>query len=211
MKHAFRFFLLSFALLSLTADVKAYGEPTFAGSSTLPPSCSNSAPKMVWPFTAKAVGNNAIELKWGKMDNVSSWTVAYGYGSKKYIYGLSNFGNGNWNMLTINDLPAGTYYVAIRGNNGCMPGPFSLEWKVKVGSSTRLNPVGNSLGAYDVGVVNPPAVNPPVVNPKVYTSPATTKTVVPTVKTVKPSTVVPSPAPKKASWLQNVLNFFSGK
>lgn len=206
MKNVFRLIFLSFLLLSVTTGVKAYGEPTFAGSSTLPPSCSNTAPRMVWPFTARAVGNNAIELKWGRMDDVSSWTVAYGYASKKYIFGLSNFGNGEWRTLTINELPAGTYYVAIRGNNGCKPGPFSLEWKVTVGrASTRFTSTGtdgSSLGAYNAGNL---------VNPPVYTSPATTRTVLPTIKAVKPSVAVPTPAPKKASWLQSFFNSLFGK
>lgn len=186
-------FLLFFAL----PFAYAYGEgPTFAGSTTGFPVCDKTAPKMVWPFTAKAAGNNAVELNWGKMDNVSSWTVAYGSAPGKYIYGISNFGNDSWRSLTVNDLPAGTYYFVVRGNNGCKPGPFSLEWQV---------PVGGGGGVARLASSRRTAV------PPTYTAPKKTQTITPTLKPTKPGATVPAPAPKKVSWWQGILNFLTGK
>lgn len=191
-------FLLFFALPS----AYAYGEgPTFAGSTTGFPVCDKTAPKMVWPFTAKAAGNNAVGLSWGKTDNVSSWTVAYGTAPGKYIYGVSGFGNDSWRSLTVNDLPAGTYYFVVRGNNGCKPGPFSNEWRVTVGGgAARMASAGRT-------VRNVPSVK---TVPPTYTGPKN-QTVTPTLKPTKPGATVPAPAPKKVSWWQNILNFLTGK
>lgn len=195
MKHTFRLLLLAFVVATFTSRVQAYGEPTFAGSSTNPPGCGNTAPKSVWPFTAKAAGNNAVELNWGKMNDVSSWTVAYGTAPGKYIYGISNFGNGEWRKLTVNGLPNGTYYFVIRGNNGCKPGPFSLEWQVPVGGGgvARLASTGRAFV------------------PPTYTNPKKTQTITPTLKPTKPGATVPVPAPAKTSWWKSFLNALFGK
>ncbi len=108
--------------------VWAYGESAgLPGSTTLPPVCTTEAPKVAWPFSAKAMGSNTVRLSWGAAEKATSWTVAYGSSSKKYIYGLSNFGNSDSRSVDISSLPGGAYYFAIRANNGCMPGPFSPE------------------------------------------------------------------------------------
>ena len=206
MKHFTRFFLIVASFFIVTPLFAAYGgEPaTFASSTTNPPGCSNKAPIRVWPFWAKAVGTNAINLSWGAMGDTSSWTVAYGVASRTYIYGVSNFGNGDSRSFRIGSLPAGTYYVTIRANNGCMPGPFADEWKVVVGGGSAFiggqpsnltvqaaplevtaSPVeGNQYSAQTEGTnrVKPPSVQPPV---------------------IPPSQVRPS-------FLQGILNFFSG-
>jgi len=199
MKVLLRGFIILFLLAAVAPSVFAYGEgPTFAGSTTGFPVCDKTAPKAVWPFWAKVVANGKVELTWGKMEDVSSWTVAYGVAPGTYIYGLSSFGNADWRSLTINDLPGGTYYFVIRGNNGCKPGPFSSEWKVVVGEG------GSGFAS---SVFNP--VNAAV--PPVYTNPATGKQVIPTVNPVKPGAVMPTPAPQKISWWQKIFNFIFGK
>jgi hypothetical protein len=211
MKHILRVlgipvFVLFFALPVAYA---AYGEaPTFAGSTTNPPTCDNTAPKSVWPFWAKAVGSNKVYLSWEKMENVSSWTVAYGYAPGTYIWGQSNFGNDTWRSLTVNELPAGTYYFVIRGNNGCKPGPFSSEWKVTVGGGGTAFTGGQQLGASVEAaapeVIVPPAEAPPVVDPGI---------IQPTVAAPPPAQLpvqVPVTPTAPAPWWQGIVDFFNG-
>lgn len=208
MKHFTRFFLIVASFFIVTPLFAAYGgEPaTFAGSTTGAPHCSNSAPKMVWPFWARAAGANAIDLSWGEMADTSSWTVAYGVASRTYIYGVSNFGNASSRSLRIGSLPNGTYYVTIRANNGCMPGPFANEWRVTV---------GGGAAAY-TGLISPPVL--PIGNTTTTTTTTTMtgKGIIPTLRpTVKltPKITVPpvvTPGMPVSLW-QKIINFFSGK
>ena len=165
MKHFLRMLGIPifFLFFALPVAYAAYGEaPTFAASSTSPPTCSNTAPKMVWPFWAKAAGSGKVDLTWGKIEDVTSWTVAYGIAPGTYIYGMSNFGNDTWRSLTVNELPRGTYYFVIRGNNGCKPGPFSNEWKVVVGGGMQTFTGGQQLGVTTEEVAPPEVTVPPV-------------------------------------------------
>lgn len=180
--------------------VWAYGESAgLPGSTTLPPVCTTAAPKVVWPFNAKAVGKNTVRLSWGAVDSATSWTVAYGSTSKKYVYGLSNFGNSDSRSVDISSLPGGTYYFSVRANSGCMPGPFSPEVAVRLGGGgVGLTPsVPLVTGGLNVGTKN--------VVPKVTTSP---KNVQPTVS-ARPG--VPTPTVTRPSLWQSILRLFGVK
>lgn len=173
------------------------------------PVCGNTVPSKPWLYSAKSLGNGVVELTWTKADNGNSWTVAYGVISGKYVYGISNFGNSESRSIKISHLPAGTYYFVVRANNGCMPGPFSNEQKVNVGSLVaRL--VQKVTGGQ-------PTPTPTVKQQGTQIKPT------PTVKTVRPTivpskggqnlvpTATPTPTPKKGGLLQRILDFFSGK
>lgn len=191
--------LLGYAFFVLvTKTVAAYSnDPSTAGA----PVCNNSAPKMPWPFSAKAAGKNAVDLTWGKMDGVSSWTVAYGVKSRTYIYGLSNYGNSETRSVRIGSLPAGRYYFVLRANNGCMPGPFSNELVVSVGGGGIVQTVLQAL-------------KPKTVVPQVTLAPAVQPT--PRAVTVQPEetpyvnpfVATPTPAPQAAGWWQAITGFF---
>lgn len=188
----------------LPAAYAAYGEaPTFAGSSTNAPFCGNTAPKVIWPFSAKAGAGGTVNLSWGKTENAGSWTVAYGVAPHTYIYGISNFGNGDSRSIQVKSLPGGTYYFAMRANNGCMPGPFSNEWKVVVGGG-GLAFMGGQQSGLNVVPAASPQITPPVGG---YTPPAGGNQGVP-LNVGAP--VVPSTPPAAPSFWQGILNFFSG-
>ena len=200
MKHFVGFFILVASFFIVTPLFAAYGNaPTFAASTTNPPGCSNKAPITVWPFWAKAVDTNAINLTWGAVADTSSWTVAYGVSPGTYIYGVSNFGNNSSRSFTINSLPAGTYYVVIRANNGCMPGPFSNEWKVAVG--------GGGSGTTFFEEVIP---TPTTFQTTTLSGNRVTPTVRPTAR-VTPKTIGTPVTGQKLSWWQQILHFFTGK
>lgn len=204
MKHFVRFFIIVASFFIVTPLFAAYGgEPaTFAGSTTGSPHCSNTAPKMVWPFWARAAGTNAIDLSWGAMPDTSSWTVAYGVASRTYIYGVSNFGNGNSRSYRIGSLPAGTYYVTIRANNGCMPGPFANEWRVVVG--------GGGSGTAFFGTAAPtPTIT--TLKTTTFTETRVSPTPKPTARVTPKTTVIPVVTGQQVSWWQRIVNFFSGK
>jgi hypothetical protein len=182
----------------LTKTVAAYSnDPSTAGA----PACNNSAPKAPWPFSAKAAGKNAVDLTWGKVDGASSWTVAYGVKSHKYIYGLPGYGNSGTRSARISNLPAGHYFFVLRANNGCMPGPFSNELTVAVGGGGIVQTV--LLPKTVVSKVTPaPVVKqgtgvPPTVTFKPQATPY-----------VNPFVATPTPAPQAAGWWQSITGFF---
>jgi len=204
MKHFVRFFIIVASFFIVTPLFAAYGNaPTFASSTTNPPGCSNKAPKMVWPFWAKAAGANAIDLSWGAMPDTSSWTVAYGVASRTYIYGVSNFGNSDSRSFRIGSLPAGTYYVTIRANNGCMPGSFANEWRVVVGGG------GTGTGTAFLEPVNPTPTTK--LTTTTFRETRVSPTPKPTARVTPKTTVVPGTAGQQVSWWQRIVNFFTGK
>jgi len=152
-----------------------------------------------------------VKLVWDKSDRSSSWTIAYGVESGKYIWGIDKFGNGELRSFTVGGLPAGTYYFVVRGNNGCMPGPFSDEVKVVAGKAKV---------AY-TGTVTPKTTAPVVTEPKTTTTkitPVPTRVVQPKVTTApqtetdttKPVVPQPTPTPAKKGFLQGIVDFFLG-
>ena len=112
----------------------------FAGYGTAPninqaPSCNNEKPGQANFAFIRKTGTNQIEVGWNATDKATSWTIAYGPQSGRYIYGMNDFGDNNSRSVNINMLPAGTYYLVIKANNGCMPGNFSPERKMTVFSN----------------------------------------------------------------------------
>lgn len=189
-------FVLSFVLLGNTSPVQAgYGDAGVA------PVCSNEKPGKPWLYALTASGKSQASLYVDKSDRANSWTVAYGVQSGKYIYGLTNFGRGNERIIEINDLPAGTYYFAIRGNNGCMPGPFSNEMSVRMGGGGRLVSANYTPPA---GEYTPPTTKK-ITNPTISKSPVA--------PSVAPKAVVPikgtAPTNGVGFW-QSISNFFRG-
>jgi len=143
--------------------------------------CHNSVPAKAWLYSAKSIKSGEVELKWDKVNDASSWTVAYGVQPGKYIYGVSNFGDSNSRSIDIKSLPSGKYYFVVKANNGCMPGAFSNEWPVVVKGR------GSLVASYAPA---PQADNTPVVvAPK-----ATTKTVEPKVVKTQDAKVTSAPA-----------------
>ncbi|KKT78606.1 MAG: hypothetical protein UW73_C0001G0053 [Microgenomates group bacterium GW2011_GWB1_44_8] len=184
------------------------------------PSCNNSVPKKAWLYSAKSSGAGQVDLFWDKVDGASSWTVAYGVQSGKYIYGVSGFGNGDSRSLRVTLLPSGQYYFVVRANNGCMPGPFSNEWVINVGGgSVRLSTSGVTRAVLETEPTVTPRPTAVVTNPKVQ-SPAATN--IPTVtfapRPQNPTFLSPTPAPKSQSnsggffgWLGNIFKSLFGR
>lgn len=193
---------ISLALMLSSASVvyAGYGE---AGSATF---CSNEKPSKPWLYAVTNSGRDQASLYVDKSDRANSWTVAYGVQSGRYIYGLTNFGRGDERIITVNHLPAGTYYFAIRGNNGCMPGPFSGEMSVRIGGGARL--ASNYVAPVQTYV---PPTNPrtitPVITPRTTVAPTVPQVTQP--KAVVPAPKVTPPAPKIGFW-QSITNFFNG-
>lgn len=201
MKHVLRGLIVFFLLFAATTSAYAYGESaSFAGSTTMPPTCSNPAPAMVWPFSARAIGAGTVELTWGEVPNVSSWTVAYGTAPGTYIYGISQFGNSLSRSIQIGSLPSGVYYFAMRANNGCKPGPFSNEWRVVVGGGGGGRALLTSLGGGTGGTPG-----------RIIATPTPTTRVQAT-PTPRPGAPTGTTAPSGGqSWWQQLLNFIFGK
>lgn len=197
---------LGFSLLALKTIVLAgYGQPGVV------PTCNNEKPGTPSLYYAAVAGQGQVKLVWDKADRASSWTIAYGPESGKYVWGISNYGNGELRSFVVNELPNGVYYFVVRANNGCMPGPFSSERSVSVGSVRR------------VGVATPRVATAPVVSDKIEKSMPTptqasgqryvppTKNAKITPVPTKPSMPIatPTPAPK-VGLIQGIVNFFSG-
>ncbi len=126
---------LGLSLANSSVALAGYGSsPSSGGSNGEAPRCDNQVPGTPSFSFVRRAGSNQIEIGWNQVNNASSWTIAYGKESGKYIYGMSNFGDSNSRSVKINMLPVGTYYVVIKANNGCMPGAFSPERKITVGA-----------------------------------------------------------------------------
>ena len=177
--------------------VRAYGEPAAA------PVCSNTVPGTPTIKTL-TTSTDSVTLSWDGVSNATSWTVAYGVETGKYIYGVHNFGTSGSTGLTINSLPGNKYYFALRANNDCMPGAFSGEKSVTFSGGTGSSPV-----TYETTSSGE--------DEEVATTPAPKKTTV----TPAPKKVSPTPIPQKGqqggtgqspalSIWQRILNFFRG-
>lgn len=186
--------LLVFGFVSF---VSAYGtSPGPAGA----PICNSASPKAPWPTSVKLAGTGAVQVTWAKVDSASSWTVAYGVKSGKYIYGLHNFGDSTSRSVKIGSLPRGTYYFVVRANNGCAPGPFSAESRISVGGggtttafiTSTLTPTPKSGGTTVIPTPTPRGTTvTPTSNPKGGIFPT------------------PTPAPVKVGFWQSIVNFFA--
>lgn len=201
-------FLTSAILLSTSATVLAYGENA---DWTKAPSCGNPAPAKPWLYSAKAV-TGGIDLNWTETRDASSWTVAYGVRSGVYPYGIDRFGNNGSRSVRLGSLPSGTYYVVLRANNGCMPGPFSDEKQVSVGGGGRAIVTANTplIPAGDPS--NKPSEQ---TTPKVTPQPTSSaRRAVPTVtgatRPASPTPVVTKGSGQSTSFFQNIINFFRG-
>lgn len=205
----FLFITFSFIFLTIKTNVFGYGEPASA------PICNNTAPKMPWPFWAKPAGANSVDLSWGKLDGVSSWTAVYGTKSKVYIYGVHNFGNSDSRSIKIGSLPAGKYYFALRANNGCMPGPFSNEWAVNVGRGGVVNTTQAVSAAKPTPIIAPNTgvrvIPSPVPTKKIVEPKITPKVGGPTIIPRQGGVALTQPVAPKVSFWQRIINFFLGK
>lgn len=171
--------------------VFGYGGPTFAGSSTNPPVCSNEKPDQVVLYEPNhsllptAKNANSVRLNWLKTDKASKYTIAFGLASGNYIYGLPDVGNND--NYTVDHLSSGTtYYFVVRGVNDCMPGPWSKEWSATV---------GGGAGSFTNLDANSPSV---ILPPNIPFAPLTGDVVNPPTTNVQPS-VIPQYVPPQAT------------
>lgn len=197
--------LLGFALLAIALIpgnakfVFGYGDsPTFAGSTTEAPVCNKEQSDKVvlyepnHPLLPKATGPNEVRLNWLKVSNADKYTIAFGLSSGNYIYGFPD--TGDTDHFTVGDLvPGNTYYFVVRGVNGCMPGPWSMEWGVKIGGGTGFSTTLDT---------NSPLVTTP---PNLFRLPAAGTSPEDLQPTPTPPTYTPPPFPTPTP-----LGFFQG-
>ncbi len=199
------------AILSIVSVALAFVPSAFAGygSSAKAPVCDNSRPGTPTFSYVRPFGTDQIELGWGQTERATSWTIAYGNQSGRYIYGMSDFGDYNSRSVHIGLLPVGTYYVVIRSNNGCMPGGFSPERMITVTAGGNV---------YGTSTANPAYV--PVVDWNMGTTPTASPTASPEVSPTEMVTPTPTPVEvvveePKRSWLSqffhNLVNAIFGK
>jgi len=157
---------IKFAKLLILPMFLLSAGPALAGYGSNPPGppvCNNEKPETPQFAFVRNSGNNQIEVGWNETKRADSWTIAYGKESGKYIYGMSNFGDNQSRSVKINMLPVGTYYMVIKANNGCMPGAFSGERKIRVFAdgtvlgtkTTRAFRLGSILGSKTEATVTP--------------------------------------------------------
>jgi len=198
---SFSALIIGSLILSATPAAAGYGSSPSGGGgqSNDAPVCNNSVPGKTRVVFVRKSGNSQIEIGWNGVDTASTWTIAYGKESGKYIYGMSNFGDGNSRSVKINMLPPGTYYAVVKANNGCMPGPFSDERKITVFNS------GNVLGAKAV------KTGGQVLGTKATPSktPTATGTNTPT-ETVDP-TPTQGESGESLNFFQRIIRFFTGR
>ena len=98
------------------------------------PACHSTAPGSAPRiYDAKAQGANSIFLTFsGAQDPVSYYAIEFGTESGKYPFGSTNIGGREVRSFIVRSLkPNTTYYFRVRAGNGCAPGPWSNEVKVR--------------------------------------------------------------------------------
>lgn len=104
------------------------------GSPSLRPAGVPAAPR---GLTAKVSGST-VTLTWAASGPVSSYLLEAGMSPGTANAAQMNTGN-TGTSLVVTDVPAGTYYVRVRGANANGPGTPSPEIKVVVGGDTRCH------------------------------------------------------------------------
>ena len=198
-------FVLGFLSLYYFSNV----ETVVAGYGTSPashsaPVCNSQLPGNTWITNVSKTGQSQIEINWVGADRATSWTVAYGRESGKYLYGISNFGDNNSRAVNINMLPSGTYYMVIKANNDCMPGSFSPERKVIVGNVMARTIEYTRNGNIGTQVSFPALTTPEAVGDTTQVAPTATVTATPEVRLEDPT-----PAPS-LNIFQRIWKFLKG-
>ncbi len=181
-------------LLSSKAALAGYGYSPVTHEATI---CRNIVPGRPTITNVQSLGNGEIKIAWNTVDRATSWTVSYGNESNKYVYGIVNFGDNQSRAVNIAMLPAGTYYVALKANNGCMPGSFSPEQKIVISKNGSLTTTQTKRTiVQQIKKVIAPQATPTAV--------ATQAPVEPTVTETIPS---PTPTPEKVGFFKRIFNF----
>ena len=183
--------ILSLAFFAILLTVKTPTVLAGYGSAPGAPVCNNEKPGKPSLNSVIKSNKDEIEVSWGNANRATSWTIAYGKESGKYIYGMTNFGNSNSRSVNINMLPVGTYYFVVKDNMVFMPGYFSQEKKVVVSNN------GNILGAKKITTPSKNQTTPTI---------APTATSTPTVE----PTATPTPT-EKIGFFKSIWRFFFGK
>jgi predicted GH43/DUF377 family glycosyl hydrolase len=91
-----------------------------------------------------------VTLRWEKApDPVTQYAIVYGFSPGNYSFGVVNAGNVQ--TFTVGSLdPHITYYFAIRGVNGCAPGPLSNVLGANANPSTPVS--GESWVTMSLGI-----------------------------------------------------------
>lgn len=175
--------------------------------------CENSAPLKVTfyqpnhPLLPKTTAKGEVVLNWLKLkENVDKYAIAYGLQSGNYIYGLDNVGDVN--SFTVRYLTPGTkYYFAVRGANGCMPGPWSQEWSAVAPGGSGFG--GNVVLTGTTGTTGetPKNTGTRLTSPRPTVRPTIRPSAIPS---VKPSTVPGVGGGSQPSLFQNLFNWFGG-
>ncbi len=182
--------------------------PSLAGYGTAPninkaPTCNSEKPGQAQFSFVQKSGRNQIEVGWNAVARATSWTIAYGTESGKYVYGMADFGNNQSRSVKINMLPAGTYYLVIKANNNCMPGNFSNERKIIVSQNGEFREYKR------FSFFTRPSITQETDNSDIVIVPTITPTAYPTpITTITPQTIL---TPEKQLGLfQRIWRFFFG-
>lgn len=112
--------------------------PTLTPTSTPTSGCTDPAPGSTAHLdTAESTGPHSIKLSWTAAKNpVTSYLLAYGIESGKYIYGNPNMGGSGITTYTVGGLATGKkYYFVIRAVNGCNSTEYSNEVSATAGGT----------------------------------------------------------------------------
>lgn len=188
-----------------------------AGYGTAPanhsaPVCNNEKPGQAQFSFVRKSGTHQIEVGWNAVDRATSWTIAYGKQSGKYIYGIPDFGNNESRAVYINILPPGTYYIVIKANNGCMPGNFSTERRITVSKNgTFYGYQRNRFGSYFTRpVVTPNPIEVDINVSNSISTPSSSPTPTSFINALPTPVAVPVAPVKKLGLFQRIWIFFFG-
>ncbi len=105
-----------------------------ASSSSGPPGCGDSKPSSTPNLFQIDAGDSEVTLYISPVTGANKYAVTFGYtpGEERFGTEFSYSDTGGVIPINISHLnPNTTYYFKVRGGNGCMPGDWSNEMKIK--------------------------------------------------------------------------------
>jgi uncharacterized repeat protein (TIGR03803 family) len=139
-------------IFSLEIDVASEPTPTNSSLSSslttpLAPSCTTSKPNGIPDLFQIDVGNSQATLYFTPLSNSDKYFIAFGTDSFAENHGVEFAYSDTSGVVayTINHLsPNTTFYLKVRGGNGCMPGNWSNSIEIK----TRGNNITDGITYY---------------------------------------------------------------
>ena len=127
-------------------------------SSPTPVSCTNSIPQSAPNLFRIDTTKDSATLYFSPISNISQYYISYSTNQTAEEHGVTaSLSSSGVQSFTVSDLqPTTTYYFKVRGQNGCMPGPWSnIQSGITVSNPPALSSITSSFGITGLSIETP--------------------------------------------------------